>query len=288
MIRTILVPASGSDTDTVVFETVLAAARPCRAHLAFFHVRVNSGDALRYTPHAAFARGKGLRNALQELRHDAESRSEAAQRHVRDFCERHMIALVDAPDAFQAVSASWHEERGEGEAPFITQGRLHDLVVMGRFTRPNGLPPDLLPLLLVACGRPVLIAGPHAPRTLTGTVMVCWKDAPEPARALTAAMPLLTEAERVVVAAVDEGTAAGNDAAAVARQLAWHGIRAEAQPIKPDGRPIATLLSSAAAACGADLLVMGGYSTGPLRQEIFGGCTRFILEHAGLPVFVLH
>jgi nucleotide-binding universal stress UspA family protein len=101
-------------------------------------------------------------------------------------------------------------------------------------------------------------------------------------------MPLLTEAERVVVAAVDEGTAAGNDAAALARQLAWHGIRAEAQPIKPDGRPIATLLSSAAAACGADLLVMGGYSTGPLRQEIFGGCTRFILEHAGLPVFVLH
>ena len=33
---------------------------------------------------------------------------------------------------------------------------------------------------------------------------------------------------------------------------------------------------------------MGGYSTGPLRQEIFGGCTRSILEHAGLPVFVLH
>ena len=143
--------------------------------------------------------------------------------------------MVDAPDAFHAVSASWHEERGQGEEPFITRGRLHDLVVMGRFTRPNGLPPDLLPLLLVACGRPVLIAGPHAPRTLTGTVMVCWKDAPEPARALTAAMPLLTEAEKVVVAAVDEGTAAGNDAAAVARH--WRGTASAPRRSRSSQRP---------------------------------------------------
>jgi nucleotide-binding universal stress UspA family protein len=118
--------------------------------------------------------------------------------------------------------------------------------------------------------------------------MVCWKDAREPARALTAAMPLVTEAERVVIAAVDEGRASGNDAAAVARELSWHGIRAETQTIAADGRPIATLLSSAAAACGADLVVMGGYSRGPLREEIFGGCTRSVLEHAELPVFLLH
>ncbi|MGA7489448.1 MAG: hypothetical protein WBW74_21195, partial [Xanthobacteraceae bacterium] len=216
MIKTVLVPASGSDTDLVVFETALAAARPCRAHLEFFHLRVSSGEALRHTPHAAFARGKGLRNALQELHNESESRSAAAQSHFRDFCARHEIAVVDAPTPFHAVSASCHEERGQGEEPFITRARLHDLVVMGRFTRPNGLPPELVRLLLVGCGRPVLIAGPHAPRSLGGTVMVCWKDAREPARALTAAMPLLTEAERVVIAAVDEGRASANDAAAVA------------------------------------------------------------------------
>ena len=68
MIRTILVPASGSETDAIVFETALAAARPCQAHLEFFHVRVSSGEALRYTPHASFARGKALRGVLQELK----------------------------------------------------------------------------------------------------------------------------------------------------------------------------------------------------------------------------
>lgn len=288
MIKSIFVPASGTDTDLVVFETALAAARPFRAHLELFHLRVSSGEALRLTPHAAFARGQGLHNALQELHEDAERRSHEAERHVHDFCKQHRIAVAEAPGFFRRVSASRHEERGSGEEPFITRARVHDLAVMGRFTRANPLPQDLLQRLLVECGRPVLIAGPQAPRTLTGTVMVCWKDTRESARALTAAMPLVTEAERVVIATVDEGRASGNDAAAVARELSWHGIRAETQTVAADGRPVATLLSSAAAACGADLMVMGGYSRGPLREEIFGGCTRSVLEHAELPVFLLH
>jgi hypothetical protein len=78
MVKTILVPTSGSETDAVVFETALAAARPCQAHLEFFHVRVSAGEALRYTPHASFARGKALRGTLRELREDSEKRWEAA------------------------------------------------------------------------------------------------------------------------------------------------------------------------------------------------------------------
>src|SRR5262249_14015008 len=75
MFRTILVPASGSDTDAVVFETALAAARPQRAHLEFFHVCVSAGEALRYMPHASFARGDALHNVLQELKEESEHRS---------------------------------------------------------------------------------------------------------------------------------------------------------------------------------------------------------------------
>jgi hypothetical protein len=57
-----------------VFLNALVAARPCQAHLEFFHVRVSSGEALRYTPHASFARGKALRGVLQELKQDDGSR----------------------------------------------------------------------------------------------------------------------------------------------------------------------------------------------------------------------
>jgi nucleotide-binding universal stress UspA family protein len=285
MIRTILVPASGSETDAVVFETALAAARPCKAHLEFFHVRVSAGEALRYSEHACFARGKALRNALRELKEESEKRWEAAQCRVRDFCNQHKITIADAPDRLRTISASWREEASNGEEPFITRARVHDLVVMGRPTRPNGMPPNLLPFLLVECGRPMLIAAAQAPRRL-GTIMVAWKDAREPARALTAAMPLLIEAERIVVAEI-EGHPSTNDATTVAAQLKWHGLRAEPRTIRADCHPVAALLSSAAEACSADLLVMGSYSTGPLREEIFGGCTRSFLNHAPVPVFVL-
>jgi nucleotide-binding universal stress UspA family protein len=285
MFRTILVPASGSDTDVVVFETALAAARPQRAHLEFFHMCVSAGEALRYMPHASFARGTALHNVLRELKQESERRSDAAQRHVRDFCKWHKIAMHAG--SLPCVFGKLAHGSSEWRRSFITRARVHDLVVMGRFTHPNGLPPNLLQLLLIECGRPMMIVAPTAPRAFH-TVMIAWKDAREAARALTAAMPLLSDAKRVVVAAVEEGQPCANTAAIVAGRLARHGIRAEAQSVKADGRPIATLLATAADACDANLLVMGSYSTGPLRQEIFGGCTRSILKEAAIPVFLVH
>ena len=170
MIRTILVPTSGSETDAVVFETALAAARRAKPILSSFTSRVSAGEALRYRQHASFARGKALRGALRELKERSEKRWEAAQCHVCNFCNQHKITMADAADRLHTIRQSWREEAGNGEEPFIARARVHDLVVMGRFTRPNGLPLNLLSLLLVECGRPMLITAAQAPRRL-GTIM---------------------------------------------------------------------------------------------------------------------
>ena len=56
MIKTVLVPTSGSDTDSVVFETALAAARQCRSHLESFtcvSVRARRCDIRRTPPSRA-------------------------------------------------------------------------------------------------------------------------------------------------------------------------------------------------------------------------------------------
>jgi hypothetical protein len=42
MIKTILVPATGSDTDSGVFASALAVARPFGAHIDFLHVRIDA------------------------------------------------------------------------------------------------------------------------------------------------------------------------------------------------------------------------------------------------------
>jgi nucleotide-binding universal stress UspA family protein len=248
---------------------------------------VDAVDALRYSLHAAFARGRGLRHALDDQQRESQARFQAGKQHFWDFCKRHKVKVTDTPGWSLTVSTNWHEEPGHEEEPFLTRARAHDLVVMVRPTRPNGLPPNLLQRLVFDSGRPILIPAVKTRRNFPGTVMICWRDAAEPTRAITAAMPLLLKANRVIVASVEEASPLAN-IAAVARHLLWHGIRVETQTTEAGDRPIANLLSSIAKDCAADLLVMGAYGRGPLRETVFGGPTQSILEHADLPVFLLH
>jgi hypothetical protein len=115
MIKTILVPTSGSNTDDVVFGTALAAARLFQAHLDFCHVRVDAGEAIRHVPHAGFARGAGLRDALDSLGAEGRARSVTAAQHVQEFCLREQVMLADTPLGVDAVSASWCEHSGPAE-----------------------------------------------------------------------------------------------------------------------------------------------------------------------------
>jgi len=291
--KTILVPTAGSDTDLAVFETALAVARPFQAHLEFFHVWVGPGEAAAYTPHAAFARGAALRDVLDRLQMQAELRAISAKRHFDECCKERQIEFAERPGVSAVVSAGWRQEIGDPVRRLMSCARHHDLVVVGRPTLPNGLPPDLLELLLLGCGRPLLVAPPRAPQALIGTVMVCWKETPEAARAVTAAMPLLRMAERVVVLGVIEETSGSSHRERealddVARQLMWHGIAADALPVYPDGRSPGEMLSGAARECGAGLIVMGGYGHRRMREVIFGGFTQAMIEAADLPVFILH
>ena len=289
MIKTILVPTSGGSTDPAVFDTALAAARLFSAHLDFCHVRIEAGEALRYVPHAGFASGAALREALGTLGAEGQARSVAALRHIHDFCAREQVMLADAPLDVEQVSASWSQHDGPVHDHVLTRARHSDLVVMGRHKGSDGLPPDLLRLLLLESGRPILVAPPRARPRLTGTVMLCWKEAREPARAITAAMPFLSKAERVVAVTVNGRSWERTDGLAdLVHQLGWHRIRAEPRVVKSNGRPVAEVLATAADEFGADLLVMGGYGHRPLREDLFGGCTRSFLDGAEVPVLALH
>jgi nucleotide-binding universal stress UspA family protein len=287
--KSILVPTGGGESDETVFETALAAARLFSAHLHFVHIRVSPGQAAAYTPGAEFASGPALRSALDQLQLDGDNRSSAAARRVREFCKRAVIGILDAPDFSQNVTASWREEECDAPKRLMFHARHNDLVVMGRAKRPNGLPPDLLQTLLLGCGRPILLAASSVPRRLAGTIMVCWRETPEAARAVVAATPLLAKAERVVFVAVDEGGEGLKDAVDdAAREFCWNGIPTDVELVRPNGRAIPDVLSSVAQARGADLVVMGAYGHSPMRELIFGGCTQSVIRHAEMPVLLVH
>jgi nucleotide-binding universal stress UspA family protein len=52
--------------------------------------------------------------------------------------------------------------------------------------------------------------------------------------------------------------------------------------------PAPVQLRGAARDAGAGLLVIGGYGHTSLRESVFGGVTRALIEHAECPVFLMH
>ncbi len=286
--KTILVPVGGSRTDHAAFATALAAARAVAAHLEFLHIRISPAEAAEYTPHVDFARGTALRDALNRFEAEAAERSRQAESHVRQFCEQENIVLSDARPRDPGLSAVWREELGGAFERIIYHARHSDMVVLGRAAGPNGLPADLIERTLLDSGRPVLIAPDRPPRSLTGTVLVCWKETAEAARALTASLPLLKVSKRVVVACVEEAKASLADAHKVVQQLAWHGISAEATSVAAERRTVAEALQFVARRCDADLMVLGAYGFSRTRELIFGGCTQSFVGRAERPVLLMH
>jgi nucleotide-binding universal stress UspA family protein len=287
--KSILVPIGGSETDEALFETALAAARPFCGHLQFLHVRVSAGQAAVNTPHTEFAMGPALSSALEKLDHKAKIRTAAAVEHFREFCLRSMIEIWEAPRRTAGVTASWQEEDGQALNRITFHARHNDLVVVGRAKKPNGLPTDFLESLVVGCGRPVLIAGAAPSRTLTDTIMACWRETGDAARALGVAIPFLINAKRVIVVAVAETNAdySAEEMGAVSRYLLWNEVPAETEVIKTRG-VAAELLASAALRHRADLVVLGAYGHSQMRERLFGGCTQFFIRNAEQAVLMMH
>lgn len=285
----VLVPIGGSDTDTPVLETALAAAQPFAAHLHFLHVRVGLGDAVQHTPHLEFASGVALREAFQELTVASQTRSTVGIQHVYEFCARRQIELRDTPGRAQAVTATCQEEEGNALNRVLFHARHSDLIVVGRRSKPNGLPTDFIDRLLLDCGRPVLIASSSAPQSLTNTIMVCWRESADAARAVAAASPFLANAKRVIFAIVAENSEHTCTAMSeMIGQFAWHGVPVEMQIITPDGRPVQELLATAARNNEADLIVSGAYGHSRISEIVFGGCTQSFIQHTDRPILLMH
>ena len=287
--KSFLIPIGGSDTDEPLFATALAAARSFGSHMNFFHVHIGAVQAAVNEPHTTFAMGPALSNALKDLDAKAQDRSTLAARHFHEFCVRSSVEICDAPGLTEGVTASWHEEEGHALRRILFRARHNDLIVAGRAKSANGLPTDFLEQLLIGSGRPVLIAGRSPTPALTDTIMVCWKETAEAARAVNAAMPFLIHARRVVIAGVVENDENVADALSdVARQLGWNGVRSEIRTIAANGAAVPGLLSSAARDCGADLVVLGAYGRSRMHEILFGSCTQSMIRNAETAVLLMH
>ncbi|MBV8512808.1 MAG: universal stress protein [Xanthobacteraceae bacterium] len=284
MIKSILVPATGQVFDDAVMETALRIAQVTAAHIELCYLRAPSWEVTDTPGYSAWAVGGAVAPALAQL--DARVEDECGQARVRfaEICRRKGVAVCEQAKVATSITASWREVQGEPDA-LAYHARHADLVVVGRPGHSNGLTRPQVDAILAQSGRPLLIAGSMTPSSLTGTVFVCWKEAPESARALTAALPLLKAAQRVVIAHVSEELDP-TPLSGIAGYLALHGITVETR-LLPRRGAVADTLAAAADAHQADLIVLGAYGHSRARERVFGGCTKGFLDDARVPVLMM-
>ncbi|WP_238542479.1 universal stress protein [Sphingomonas sp. PAMC 26621] len=131
--------------------------------------------------------------------------------------------------------------------------------------------------LVLNAGRPVLIVPRHATTAAFATVMVAWSDTRECRRAIVDALPLLMDADRVVLAGV------GSDLPGIRARiedvrdwLSRHSVDADvivAHALAGDAATLVRIADENA----VDLVVAGAYGHHRLAEWAFGGVTRSLL-----------
>ena len=118
-------------------------------------------------------------------------------------------------------------------------------------------------------------------------MLIAWDGSIPAARAVGDALPFLKRARDVVIVQVDAKTPERCDGTMLKQHLSRHAIDARIKGAASAGDVANTLLSYAADMA-ADLLVMGAYGHSRLREEIFGGTTRTVMESMTFPVLMSH
>ena len=173
--------------------------------------------------------------------------------------------------------------------------RNADLVVVGE-PRPEESGMDEVALVEAAfmdTGRPALVVPYVGARALPPErILVAWDGSREAARAVHDALPLLRQAEEVVILIVDAGKLGPRfgpqPGAGILAHLGRHEVAVRVKAVESGDAAIVGLILMQAAAEKADLLVMGGYGHSRLREMILGGVTRHMLERMSLPVLFAH
>jgi nucleotide-binding universal stress UspA family protein len=169
-------------------------------------------------------------------------------------------------------------------------GARHDLAVMERdMVQASGLL-DILGEAILSCGVPCLVLPPHWLREVRfERIVIGCNGSVEAIRAIHAALPFLKVAKQVVL--VDGDVDYGNDEHPRFDPFVYllrHGITPRPSYVRASSAMAGEILLREVGNLDADLLVMGAYGRSRMRERVFGGATRRVLEEATIPVLMQH
>jgi nucleotide-binding universal stress UspA family protein len=279
MLKDILVHVDKADQPNGPLEAAIHLAKRYNAHVSGLHVTSLF--------HYVAAHDVWVAGLWEECKDELRAAAQRAQEQFK------------AATASAGVLGEWHHVDGDPTYTILDYGRVVDLVVLGQPTQ--DAPPitrEITDKAALALGRPVLFV-PFAgfSGSLGKRVLVAWDGGRESARAVNDALPLLVQAEHVVVMSVEppvRDTArknAGDEiskGADIALHLARHGVKAETVRDTASPQFVGEKLLEQVERQRADLVVMGAYGHSRVKEIVLGGATRHMLKHATVPVLMSH
>lgn len=226
---------------------------------------------------------------------DAYARGSAA---ISRTLERHQRAseekILSAGRAFAevirttGVSSEYRVAWRDGVDDDTALRTLHcDLAVCAR-PKPMDLPEGwTAEHVLLVCGGPVLLVPDDwSDQAIGDHVVIAWNGSREARRAVADAMPLLAQAARVTIVAIDRADGRSDPGETLIDHLGRHGVAASVHAVARADAPTSEVLAREAVDLGADCLVIGAYSRPRAAEILFGSTTRNLLANCPVPLFL--
>ncbi|MGB3390415.1 MAG: universal stress protein [Pseudaminobacter sp.] len=202
------------------------------------------------------------------------------------------VSALLAGNALSADVISDYAELGRGDEAIGRRARYADLTVLG----PDVLARETLKEktiegALFSSGKPLLLVPEGSSPTLKPKrVLVAWDSRIEASRAVRESLEMLKGADDVRLVLVDpvqgeeyHGKEPGADAAAY---LARHGVKVTIDRLPRMNRSVADVLRQHARDTATELMVMGAYGHSRLRERLFGGVTKSMLDQSSVPILM--
>lgn len=283
----VLAVVTGGQRDPSVLTFAIQAARPFDAHVIALFVRPDLTEAIAFFNDGVS--GIVVDEVVKASREAADEAGRRIEAALSSVCARANVPIVDAPQRGQGVTLSFRQVQGNLSDQLTEAARLSDLVVFGPLHDGDkaGLV-DAFVQVLTDTDRPVLLATEHMPDGFPSRIAIGWDGKTAASQAVSAAVPYLARAQQVEVLSVQRSTANPQPTDTLREYLALHGVPCTERVILRAARSTGEALLEAAMSSGADLLVVGGYGHGRIRESLVGGVTRHVITHAKLPVFMVH
>jgi len=283
-LRKLLVPMVGIGNGAPALSTALAVAKTAGAHVEALFMALD--------PQFEIASGDYISpSVIDQIMKDTEKENDKRRRRTKALFERlarDYGAATDVQPGKKEISVAYIEATGPAHTLMADHGRLCDLIVLERAHKHGAKTALALEAALRESGRPVLITQRAMPAGFAKSVAIAWNGSLEATRTIGFAMPLLEQAERVVVFTVEGDTRYGPPASRLIEYLAWHGVSAVAVSLAPASHGQGEALLAAAKKHDVDLMMLGAYTRGELRRLVFGGVTGAMLAKSSLPLLMMH